>query len=69
MNPATDTGKHDLPAGLRNRFNELYVDEIKSEADIQMLVKDYLQSLSLPAKQISNIVTFFKVKKILKRNY
>ena len=61
MNPATDTGKHDLPPGLRNRFTEIYVDEIRDMSDIQILVTDYLQSLSLSAKQISSIVKFFQV--------
>ena len=63
MNPATDTGKHDLPPGLRNRFTELYVDEITDVADIKMLVTDYLRKLALPAKQITNIVTFFQTAK------
>ena len=67
MNPATDTGKHDLPPGLRNRFTELYVDEISDVADIKMLVTDYLQRLSLPAKQITNIVTFFQAAKTAAR--
>ena len=68
MNPATDTGKHDLPPGLRNRFTELYVDEIGEVADIQLLVTDYLHKLSLPAKQITNIVTFFQAAKTAARS-
>ena len=45
MNPATDTGKHDLPPGLRNRFTELYVDEITEVADIKMLGKTSIKIL------------------------
>ena len=67
MNPATDTGKHDLPPGLRNRFTEFYVDEITDPADIKMLVTDYLQRLSLPAKNITNIVNFFQTAKTAAR--
>ena len=40
MNPATDTGKADLAPGLRNRFTELYCDEMADQADITMLVTD-----------------------------
>ena len=64
MNPATDTGKADLAPGLRNRFTELYCDEMSDKADITMLVTDYLANLSLQSKQISSIVTFYsQVKK------
>ena len=38
MNPATDTGKAELAPGLRNRFTELYCDEMSEKADIAMLV-------------------------------
>jgi len=56
MNPATDTGKADLAPGLRNRFTELYCDEMSEQDAITMLVTDYLGNLSLQAKQISSIV-------------
>ena len=59
MNPATDAGKTDLAPGLRNRFTEIYCDEMSSKEDITMLVTDYLASLSLPASKISSIVTFY----------
>ena len=68
MNPATDTGKHDLAPGLRNRFTELYADEITDVSDIQLLVTDYLQKLSLPAKQVTSIVSFFQAAKAAARN-
>ena len=59
MNPATDTGKCDLPPGLRNRFTEVYCDEMNCKEDIMMLVTDYLTNLALPAAKISSIVTFY----------
>ena len=59
MNPATDTGKADLAPGLRNRFTELFCDEMASKEDITMLITDYLTNLALPASRISSIVTFY----------
>ena len=59
MNPATDTEKADLAPGLMNRFTQLYCDKMSDQADITMLVTDYLGNLSLQAKQISSIVTFY----------
>ena len=59
MNPATDAGKSDLAPGLRNRFTEIYCDEMSSKEDITMLVTDYLASLSLPATKLSSIVSFY----------
>jgi hypothetical protein len=37
------------------------VDEISEAGDIQLLVRDYLETLALPATQLSSIVTFFQV--------
>lgn len=39
MNPATDVGKRDLPVGVRNRFTELYFDEIASLPDLNVLTR------------------------------
>jgi midasin len=58
MNPAPDNGKADLAPGLRNRFTELYCDEMGDQDDITMLVTDTLGT-SLQAKQVSSIVTFY----------
>lgn len=45
MNPATDVGKKDLPAGIRSRFTELYIEspdkDIKS---LQSIVRSYLRN-------------------------
>jgi hypothetical protein len=40
------------------------VDEISEAGDIQLLVRDYLESLALPATQLASIVTFFQAAKM-----
>lgn len=35
MNPATDVGKKDLPAGVRSRFTEFFVDELENKQDLR----------------------------------
>ncbi|OAL48241.1 midasin [Pyrenochaeta sp. DS3sAY3a] len=43
MNPATDVGKKDLPAGIRSRFTELYVESPDSdEKSLRNIVEKYL---------------------------
>ncbi|KAM6915471.1 midasin [Xenentodon cancila] len=59
MNPATDVGKRNLPLGLRNRFTELYVDELENEADLRILVSDYLKCLNPHRNIITGIISFY----------
>ncbi|KAF5899322.1 midasin-like, partial [Clarias magur] len=59
MNPATDVGKRNLPLGLRNRFTELYVEELESEGDLRILVSDYLKGLNLNRSTIQGIISFY----------
>lgn len=59
MNPATDVGKRNLPLGLRNRFTELYVEELENEADLRVLVSDYLRCLNPNRNVISGIISFY----------
>uniref|UniRef100_A0A3P8WSX5 Midasin n=1 Tax=Cynoglossus semilaevis TaxID=244447 RepID=A0A3P8WSX5_CYNSE len=59
MNPATDVGKRNLPLGLRNRFTELYVDELENEGDLRILVIDYLNHLHPNRNVISGIISFY----------
>ncbi|KAF3702507.1 Midasin Dynein-related AAA-ATPase MDN1 MIDAS-containing protein [Channa argus] len=59
MNPATDVGKRNLPLGLRNRFTELYVDELENEEDLQVLVLDYLKCLNPHRSVVSGIISFY----------
>lgn len=58
MNPATDVGKRNLPLGIRNRFTELYVEELESEGDLRILVSDYLKGLNLNRSTIHGIIRF-----------
>ncbi|KAK2570712.1 Midasin [Acropora cervicornis] len=59
MNPATDVGKKDLPPGIRNRFTEIFVNELEDTADLNTLVMDYLKGLSPNATIVDGIVRFY----------
>ncbi len=59
MNPATDVGKKDLSAGVRNRFTEFFVDELEDATNLKVLVAEYLKGLSLTSAQIEGIVKFY----------
>ncbi|KAL1775570.1 midasin isoform X1 [Sigmodon hispidus] len=59
MNPATDVGKRNLPPGIRNRFTELYVEELVSKEDLQILIVDYLRGLSVSKNTVQGIVNFY----------
>lgn len=59
MNPANDAGKKELPMGLRNRFTELFVDELENEADLRILVSKYLEKHNLSPVKIKTIVEFY----------
>ncbi|KAJ3654813.1 hypothetical protein Zmor_013972 [Zophobas morio] len=64
MNPSTDVGKKDLPAGLRNRFTEFFVDELTEKNDLLLLVSSYLDAFSLKDVELGKIVDFYlKVRK------
>ncbi|XP_043076462.1 midasin [Puntigrus tetrazona] len=59
MNPATDVGKRNLPLGIRNRFTELYVEELENESDLRILVSDYLKGFNLTRGIIHGIISFY----------
>ncbi|XP_068087248.1 midasin [Hyperolius riggenbachi] len=59
MNPATDVGKRNLPPGIRNRFTELYVEELENENDLQILIADYLKGLNVNKMVIQGIISFY----------
>ena len=42
MNPATDSGKKDLPSSLRSRFTEIYVDELVNPVELRSVAARYL---------------------------
>ncbi|XP_065288386.1 midasin isoform X3 [Dermacentor albipictus] len=48
MNPATDVGKKDLPAGIRSRFTEVYLEEPLEEGDLELVAAAYLGSSGSP---------------------
>ncbi|KAM3931945.1 midasin [Leptodactylus fuscus] len=59
MNPATDVGKRNLPPGIRNRFTELYVEELENENDLQILIVDYLKGLNVNKSVVQGIISFY----------
>ncbi|KAE8602908.1 hypothetical protein XENTR_v10014171 [Xenopus tropicalis] len=59
MNPATDVGKRNLPPGIRNRFTELYVEELENEGDLQILIMDYLRGLNVSKTVVQGIISFY----------
>ncbi|MBZ3875424.1 Midasin, partial [Sciurus carolinensis] len=59
MNPATDVGKRNLPPGIRNRFTELYIEELESKEDLQILIVDYLKGLSVNKSTVQGIINFY----------
>ncbi|KAM9316620.1 LOW QUALITY PROTEIN: midasin [Gastrophryne carolinensis] len=59
MNPATDVGKRNLPPGIRNRFTELYVEELEDENDLQILITDYLKGLNVNKTVVQGIISFY----------
>ena len=60
MNPASDIGKRNLPINIRNRFTEIYVEELDSEEDLGVLVKEYLHTLTnLSPALIQAVVQFY----------
>ncbi|KAL0049173.1 hypothetical protein WJX82_008148 [Trebouxia sp. C0006] len=62
MNPATDAGKRDLPAPLRNRFTEIWVAEPAGREDLCTLVLAYLQG-TVPHPPVDNTVNFYQAAK------
>ncbi|XP_045137299.1 midasin-like isoform X1 [Portunus trituberculatus] len=60
MNPATDVGKKELPAGLRNRFTEFFMEELNSKQDLMIIINDYLMKLGPTSQQIKGIKDFYK---------
>lgn len=45
MNPATDAGKKDLPASIRSRFSEIYVNELLDPVELRVVSARYLESV------------------------
>lgn len=62
MNPATDAGKRELPAPLRNRFTEVWVPEPSQREDLAALVAAYLAGAG-PAPPIDPVVELYQAAK------
>uniref|UniRef100_A0A1B0DG06 Midasin n=1 Tax=Phlebotomus papatasi TaxID=29031 RepID=A0A1B0DG06_PHLPP len=60
MNPNTDIGKKDLPVGIRNRFTEFFVDELKDLSDLRCLVGDYLKNTGIQTSKVMNVVELYR---------
>ena len=45
MNPATDTGKKDIPESIRARFTELYVNELLDPVELRSVSARYLEGV------------------------
>lgn len=60
MNPASDIGKRNLPDSIRNRFTEIFVNELDSEEDLIILIREYLHSLTNVSMDLTkSIVEFY----------
>uniref|UniRef100_UPI00358FB529 midasin n=1 Tax=Myxine glutinosa TaxID=7769 RepID=UPI00358FB529 len=59
MNPATDVGKKELPPGIRNRFTEIFVDEIEQPADLTVMVSSYLAGHGARPHLVQSIVRLY----------
>lgn len=63
MNPATDTGKRDLPFSLRSRFTEYYVDDILDDNDLSLFVTQFINKGQKDRDLVNRIVRFYKTSK------
>ena len=61
MNPATDAGKKDLPASIRSRFTELYVDELIDAKQLRSVASRYLDGAvvtnGVPLEQSESVMS------------
>ncbi|KAK9099488.1 hypothetical protein Syun_026533 [Stephania yunnanensis] len=59
MNPATDSGKRDLPYSLRSRFTEYFLDDILNEEDLTLFVNQFIDDSRLGKEMTHKIVQFY----------
>ncbi|KMZ78504.1 hypothetical protein PVIIG_01281 [Plasmodium vivax India VII] len=63
-NSSVSSGKKELPPILRNKFTEIFVDEILQYEDVEMLVKHLLREVTSDGGLIKNIThCYLEVKK------
>jgi midasin len=58
MNPATDTGKSDLPPALRGRFTEIYVSDELPREDLERIASSALAEVA-PDPPVAGVVDFY----------
>ena len=58
MNPGKQVGKKELPFSLRNKFTELWVEEMQSYEDVLGVVSWYLQGFA-DRNTVENVVQFY----------
>ena len=60
MNPASDVGKRNLPANIRSRFTEIFVDELTDPNDLTLMCKSYLEGLTeVTPHLLKSVVDFY----------
>lgn len=60
MNPASDVGKRNLPANIRSRFTEIFVDELADPNDLTLMCKSYLEGLTeVSPNLLKSLVDFY----------
>lgn len=55
MNPATDVGKRDLPAALKNHFTEVYVAEPSSREDLCTVVRGCVALIQIEGLRVEGL--------------
>ena len=71
MNPATDIGKRELPAGLRSRFAEIYVNSPDRNIEsLVLVIKEYLGSYcNLDIRAAADIANLYlEIKRLGEQN-
>uniref|UniRef100_A0A914ZUI6 Midasin n=2 Tax=Parascaris univalens TaxID=6257 RepID=A0A914ZUI6_PARUN len=58
MNPATDTGKRNLPEGVRTRFTEIFVRETTDMNQLSIIGHTYLPALE--ARRLNSVLELYR---------
>ncbi|KAJ9639422.1 AAA ATPase midasin [Coniosporium tulheliwenetii] len=60
MNPATDVGKKDLPAGIRSRFTEIYVESPdRDPKSLQGIVETYIGDSTVDSSIAADVTALY----------
>lgn len=63
MNPATDTGKRDLPYSIRSRFTEYFVDDILDKEELILFIGRYMEDAKRNREILEKIADFYLIAK------